>query len=72
MTYGGAHFYANRERFSAASSNKGITIFDDRRRDDQLDSESTLSHLSVHEEEIVQALRMAYLMETEFSVHLFA
>ena len=72
ITYGGAQFYVLRDQISPTSSNKGITIFDDKRRDDQLDSESILSHLSVHEEEIVQAIRMAYLMEAEFSVHLFA
>jgi len=55
MTYGGAQFYANREKHS-----------------DQIATESTLSPLSVHSAEMTQAAHMAYLMEKEFSIHLFA
>lgn len=68
MTYNGATFYANRERFSASSS---TAFFNDGRKADQIATESTLSPLSVHTVEMVQAARMAYLMEEEFSINLF-
>ena len=63
MTYQGVNFYANRERFSANSSDKGMALFNDERRVDQVATESTLSPLSVHTVEMMQAARIAYLME---------
>jgi len=67
MTYGGQNFYNVRERFSAHSSLKGVAIMNDSRREDQIGSESALSPLNVHEDEMfLQAVRIANLMWTEF------
>ena len=71
LRYGDQNFYMNRERHSATSSEKGIAVFNDRRRVDQIATESTLSPLSIHTCEVLTAVDIAELLETEFSINLF-
>ena len=69
MTYDGREFYGYRERHSATSSEKGMALFNDRRRVDQIDTESDLS---VHTFEVSHAIILSQLMENEFFINLFA
>ena len=72
INYGGQNFYMNRERFSATSSEQGVALFNDARRVDQLQTESTLSPLSVASgAQLRQALRMEKMMDSEFWITLF-
>ena len=72
ITYEDQNFYANREQHSASSSERGVAVFNDKRRVDQNGTNSSLSPISIQSNEVKRAFRMAQIMEEEFSIDLFA